>query len=70
MRTAVLCGQMVLALFDERDPRQCPDCGAVADIGGGKSFCIPWDRWTNCLEVDHCVYETYGKGEAVADGQG
>lgn len=41
-------------------PGECPNEGAVADIGGGKSFCIPWDRWTNCREAGHCVYEGLG----------
>ena len=26
---------------------------------GKKSFCAPWDRWTNCREVNHCVYAQY-----------
>ena len=62
MTTRILEGQMVIALFGndaKRDPTTCPDCGAVADVGGGKSYCMPWERWTNCLEVMHCVYEAY-----------
>lgn len=39
-------------------PGRCPNEGAVADIGGGKSYCTPWERWTNCREVGHCTLET------------
>ncbi|MBQ9041465.1 MAG: hypothetical protein IJ111_01455 [Eggerthellaceae bacterium] len=52
-------GQMALALFAERMPFNCPDEAKVADIGGGKSFCTPWNCWTNCREVGHCVYERW-----------
>ena len=51
--------QLALELFEkpkQRTPFDCSDEGAVSDIGGGKSFCVPWDRWTNCREVGHCVY--------------
>lgn len=30
-------------------------------VDGKKSFCKIWERWTNCREVSHCTYETYGK---------
>lgn len=47
-----------------RIPGECPDEGGVADVGGGKSFCEPWDCWTNCREVGHCVYESaHGSGD-------
>ena len=29
----------------------------------GKSFCKPWDRWTNCREVGHCVYAKCGDAQ-------
>lgn len=48
---------------DERQPGECPDEGAVVDIGGGKSYCIPWERWTNCRCVGHCVYAEYGSDD-------
>lgn len=38
-------------------PGSCLNEGAVADIGGGKSYCIPWERWTNCREVGHCTLD-------------
>lgn len=31
----------------------CENRGASLD--GKKCFCKPWERWTNCLEVGHCV---------------
>ena len=51
-------GQMAMELFAKREPGRCADEGAVADIGGGKSYCMPWRCWTNCREVGHCVYES------------
>jgi len=41
-----------------RQPGSCPNEGAVADIGGGKSYCITWEKWTNCREVGHCTFES------------
>ena len=26
---------------------------------GKKSFCAPWQTWTNCREVGHCVYAAW-----------
>jgi hypothetical protein len=37
----------------------CEKRGAVLD--GKKCFCTPWNCWTNCLEVGHCVYEKHRK---------
>lgn len=53
-------GQMALELFPNHEPFSCPDEGSVVDIGGGKSFCLPWDRWTNCRECGHCVFDLIG----------
>ena len=39
-----------------RKPGECPDEGAMVDIGGGKSFCKLMNAYTNCREVKHCVY--------------
>jgi hypothetical protein len=50
-------GQTILDLFAERVPGKCPDEGGTVEVGGTKSFCIPWDCWTNCREVGRCVYE-------------
>lgn len=33
----------------------CKDRGATLD--NKKCFCIPWNVWTNCLEVGHCTYK-------------
>ena len=49
-----------LSLFEiERPPAptpgECPYEEAVADIGKGKSYCGPWETWTNCREVGYCV---------------
>ena len=52
--------QTRLELFPERIPGECPDEKKVVDIGGGKSFCDPWDRWTNCREVGYCVLDSVG----------
>lgn len=35
---------------------ECENRGAVLD--DKKCFCVIWDRWTNCLEVGHCVRES------------
>lgn len=42
------------------NPFNCPYESAVVDIGGGKTFCDLWQRWTNCREVGHCVYQSIG----------
>lgn len=42
-------------------PAQCPH---EIDRWNKKSNCGPWNRWTNCLEVDYCVYEKY-KGTEI-----
>lgn len=34
----------------------CEHRGATLD--GKKCYCIPWERWTNCLEVGQCVKDT------------
>ncbi len=59
-----LDGQMALELFEQptRVPRNCSDEGKVVDIGGGKSFCVPWDTWTNCREAGRCVYAEVMRG--------
>lgn len=61
MKAKAMEGQMQLDLFADRVPGECPDEGAVADIGGGKSYCVPWQRWTNCREAGHCVMESIGE---------
>ena len=38
------------------NPKECPDKSGIVD--GKKAFCRKWSRWTNCLEVGHCVYES------------
>ena len=48
-----------------RKPGECPDEGAVVDIGGGKSFCKAWNTWTNCREVAHCVFESVKKSSSA-----
>ncbi len=50
--------QLTFELFERPTytPGNCPHEAKVVDIGGGKSFCEPWDCWTNCREVGHCVY--------------
>lgn len=55
-----------LTLFDAEStkppapiPGQCPHEAKVLDIGGKKSFCAPWDTWTNCREVGYCVKERW-----------
>lgn len=55
---SALEGQTSMELFAKREPGKCADEGTVADIGDGKSYCIPWGCWTNCREVGHCVYES------------
>ena len=57
--------QLMLPLFEiaERVPFHCADEGKTVDIGGGKSYCLPWERWTNCRSVGYCVYKKYGMGE-------
>lgn len=58
----VLPNQIALDLFEtpRRIPGNCPDELSTVDIGGGKSLCKLWDRWTNCREVGYCVYSRYG----------
>lgn len=66
MRAKPLDGQLAFGLFDGsrvHEPFDCPDEGAVVDIGGGKSFCTPWDRWTNCREVGRCVFAECGTSD-------
>jgi len=58
MKPHAIEGQMALDLFPHRIPGACADETRTVDIGGVKSFCAPWDCWTNCREVGHCVYET------------
>lgn len=36
-------------------PQECPE--KQGNIDNKKTFCIPWDKWTNCLEVGHCTYD-------------
>ena len=64
MKAKQLAGQQSLNLFDlpMHDPRNCPHELTTVDIGGGKSFCAIWDRWTNCREVGYCVYAKYADG--------
>lgn len=45
---------------------ECENRGAVLD--GKKCFCVIWDRWTNCLEVGHCVRESVN-GEPATDSE-
>lgn len=45
---------------------ECKNRGAVLD--GKKCFCVVWDRWTNCLEVGHCVRESVS-GEPATDSE-
>ena len=56
-------GQMMLELFPKHEPGNCSDEGSVVDIGGGKSYCTPWERWTNCRECGSCVYERFRDAE-------
>lgn len=53
--------QMRLELFERHAPGRCDEETRLADIGGGKSFCAVWDRWTNCREVGYCVFEKWEK---------
>ena len=39
---------------------ECENRSAVID--GKKCFCIAWGKWTNCLEVGHCVRESEDSG--------
>lgn len=45
---------------------ECENRGAVLD--DKKCFCVIWDRWTNCLEVGHCVRESVN-GEPATDSE-
>ena len=59
---AVGC-QLRLDPFPGHEPFACPFEASVADIGGGKSFCEPWGRWTNCREAGYCVRDERSDGE-------
>ena len=59
MRVKDLDGQLQLNIFEPAPkftPGDCPHESATVDIGGGKTFCESMGMWTNCLEVNHCVY--------------
>lgn len=43
-------------------PKACPHESSVVD--GKKSYCEPWERWTNCREVGYCVRESMGGGKS------
>ena len=47
-------------------PGDCPNELKTVDVGGVKSYCGPWKRYTNCREAGVCVYEEIG---SPADGQ-
>ena len=47
------------------NPFECPD--RRANIDDKKTFCIPWNKWTNCLERGHCTYETADEADVVID---
>ena len=58
-RTKQLDGQLTLDMFEPTPsykPFDCPHELKVVDIGGGKSLCALMDAWTNCREVNKCVY--------------
>lgn len=55
-----LPGQQSFDFYGKHTPFNCEHESAVVDIGGGKSFCDLWQRWTNCREVGHCVYQSIG----------
>lgn len=62
VKTKRLNGQLAFELFEQpkpRNPFDCPDARAVVDIGGGKTYCEPWQTWTNCLEAGHCVFAAW-----------
>lgn len=40
-------------------PQECPN--RRANIDDKKTFCTKWNKWTNCLEVGHCTYQTIGE---------
>lgn len=52
----VLDGQTSLELFGMLIPGRCDHEQKTVDIGGGKSLCELMGCWTNCREVEHCVY--------------
>ena len=52
--------QLRLDLFGTHVPGACPNEEKLVAIGGGKSYCRPWGRWTNCREVGRCVWELCG----------
>lgn len=42
-------------------------CKHETDVWDGKkSYCEPWERWTNCREVGHCVRDWAAKKELGA----
>lgn len=57
MKRHELPGQQCFDLFGKCEPFNCQHESSVVDIGGGKSFCELWQKWTNCREVEHCVYQ-------------
>ena len=61
MKHKPIPNQLAFELFEQLSytPGNCPHETATVDIGGGKSFCEPWQTWTNCREVSHCVYEQF-----------
>lgn len=61
-RARLLDGQLAFELFEQpkpRNPFDCPDAATVVDIGGGKTYCEPWQTWTNCREAGHCVFAAW-----------
>lgn len=42
--------------MEERIPGDCPEESRLTD--NLKSYCDVWQRWTNCREAGHCVYES------------
>ena len=61
MRAKPLDGQLQLDIFEPApkcEPFNCPHELKVVDIGGGKSLCELMDAYTNCREVNRCVYES------------
>ena len=60
MRVRDLDGQLQLDIVDipKHEPFNCPHELKVVDIGGGKSLCELMDAYTNCREVNRCVYQS------------
>lgn len=42
-------------------PNECPRIESRLD--GKKAYCSLWKRWTNCLEVGHCLHKTNNEGK-------